>query len=218
VTIYSGIDFKLFRKNVDVKKMKRDLNLAEDACLFGTVTRLDPIKGNDILIEAMGRVLSRHPSARLLIVGDGSEETKLKEQCQSLNISDKVIFSGYCSNVSDFIHVMDVFVLPSFNEGMGRVIVEAMACGKPVIASRVGGIPELVNDGEDGMLVPVRDQEALARAMASFAEDREKAVLFGQRGREKVCAPLTECGCEKFSVEHSLHCVERLYKTLLNGS
>ena len=114
--------------------------------------RLDPIKGTSYLIEAMSLVVKEHPKTQLLLVGEGSQREKLEKQCAALSYARSVKFTGFQEDPTPFIEIMDVFVLASLNEGMGRVILEAMVRAKPVIATRVGGIPELIEDGKNGLL------------------------------------------------------------------
>lgn len=212
VTIHSGIELDQFKHPVDVQRVKAQLNIPEGVFLFGSVTRLDPVKGTDILIKAMAEMCERFPLARLMIVGEGHEETKLKEQCENLKISDKVIFTGYQKNVVDFIHMMDVFILPSFNEGMGRVIIEAMACGKPVIASRTGGIPALIEYEQEGILVSPGDATELAGAMADLISSLDKGSSIGQKGKAKVF----DAANDNYSLASMLSRIEALYAGLIN--
>lgn len=211
-TIHSGIDFSQFHCSSDLNKVRNDYQISTETFLFGSVTRLDPIKGTDILISAMERICQQFPQTKLMIVGEGIDETKLKEQCQSLEISDKVIFVGYQKNVSELMHMMDVFVLPSLNEGMGRVIIEAMACGKPVIASRTGGIPALIEDGKNGVLVPPGDVQALVEAMSHLISLADRGSVLGQKARSKIF----DDRHENYSIESMLSKIEKLYSELMS--
>jgi len=211
-TIHTGVDFSHFNRSIDPDKVRDSYQLPEKTFLIGSVTRLDPVKGTDVLINAMAQINRQFPQTRLMIVGEGSQRTKLKEQCQSLRISDKVIFTGYRKNVSELMQIMDVFVLSSFNEGMPRAIVEAMACGRPVIASRTGGIPSLIREGEDGFLVPPGDVQALVQAMSGFVSHMDRGTAFGQRGKAKIF----EHHRADYSVESMLNKIETLYSKLMN--
>ena len=122
-------------------------------------------KGVTYLVNDMAEVVQRHPNSLLLLVGKGDEkgeeETNLRERVDSLGLEDRVRFLGWRPDVDEIMSCFDIFVLPSLNEGMGRVLVEAMATGLPIVASSVGGIPDLVKDGENGLLVPPANAGAL---------------------------------------------------------
>ncbi|HBG60263.1 MAG: hypothetical protein A2Y03_05370 [Omnitrophica WOR_2 bacterium GWF2_38_59] len=209
VQIYSGVDFNRISINNDFsQKIKNDLKIDNDNIVFGTVTRLEPIKGNDCLIEAMAEVVKNIPNSLLVIVGDGAERQNLIELAESLNIIDKVRFAGFRHNKYDFINIFDIFVLSSLNEGMGRAILEAMYLKKPVIASDTGGIPELVAEGKTGMLVTPGDSNALSEAMITLAKNKEQIVDFGDSGN-KLANDL-------FSLDTMISKIEDLYESLLN--
>jgi glycosyltransferase involved in cell wall biosynthesis len=201
ITIYSGINVNLTNPP-DVS-----LELPKDAFLFGTVARLDPIKGITYLIDAMNLVVKQYPQSYLLVVGEGSEKERLQKQCHQLGITQKVLFVGFQKAPDSYIKKMDVFVLPSLNEGMGRVILEAMLHAKPVIASRVGGVPELITDGQNGFLVPPANPRALADAMIKMIE---KPLLkeMGVESQAKIN--------ERFSLERMVKDIEALYITLIS--
>ncbi|MCR4337181.1 MAG: glycosyltransferase family 4 protein [Candidatus Omnitrophica bacterium] len=205
VTIPSGIDFTALQKINS--RLRKDFQIPEDSLIFGTVARLEPIKGVEFLIKAMGIVAKKYPYARLLIVGDGAERLKLETLCQALGISAQVNFAGFLWDPVAAIRMMDVFILPSLNEGMGRVIIEAMACGKPVIGTRAGGIPDLIQDNMTGLLVPPRDGEKLAQAMMHFAKDPALIKLWGEQAKKSVT--------QEFSVEYMVEQIDSLYQNLL---
>ena len=172
--IHSGVDVHQFSKGAKQRSKKRkELGIPPDCLVVGYVGWLIPIKGVTYLINAMARVVEQHPESILVLVGKGDdkgeEEIKLKEQVKRAGLVDKVLFLGWRPDVEEIMGCFDIFVLPSLNEGMGRVLVEAMAAGLPIVASRVGGIPDLVKDGHNGLLVPPADAIALEKAMARFA-------------------------------------------------
>ena len=126
-----------------------------------------------------------------LIVGGGgsSSEEKielLKQKAESQGLTPRLVFTGFRGDIPEILSLFDIFVLPSLDEGLGRSMVEAMAAGKPVVASRVGGIPEAVEDGKTGILVPPRDAHALADALSFMLDNPEKALEMGRRGRERA--------------------------------
>ena len=205
VTIYSGIDISLFRQAcpADIDKVKAGLGIAQGDFVFGTVTRLESVKGNRFLILAFARVLSKSQGLKLLIVGDGSQRLVLEKECSRLGISDSVIFAGMRKDVPVLLYIMDVFVLPSINEGMGRAVLEAMASGRAVVASATGGIPELVRDGIDGLLVPPADVDRLSDAMAELMLNSDKAKIMGEMARRRAG--------DRFSVDRMVEDIERMY-------
>ena len=123
-----------------------------------------------------------------------------------MNANGRVNFLGWRSDIDEIMPLFDIFVLPSLNEGMGRVLVEAMAAGKPIVASNVGGIPDLVEHDRNGLLVPPGDEKALAASIKQLINDPEKAKLMGQRGRKR---------CNQFSVEAMVAKIDNLYQELL---
>ncbi|MEJ2701038.1 MAG: glycosyltransferase [Sedimentisphaerales bacterium] len=168
----------------DARKM---LGVPEDAFVFGTAGRLAPTKGLTYLMEAFSKVKTQQPSAQLVLLGDGPSRAELEGQVSSLPCRDSIHLLGHRGGIEQLMRGMDVFVLPSVAEGMPRVILEAMASGVPCIAPAVGGIPEIINSREVGLLAPPKDPEALARAMIAVAgatdEERERVI---QNARHRV--------------------------------
>ena len=159
------------------------------------------------MVEAMAEVIQSFPTAFLLLVGDGTHRTCLEKKARDLSIADHVVFAGFREDVPELINMMDIFVLPSLNEGMGRAILEAMACGKPVISTRTGGIPELIREGETGLLVNPGDARGLAEAIMTLAVAQEEAKAMGAQGR--IMAG------DVFSVERMVSKIDALYQELL---
>ena len=209
VTIYSGIDLAMAGPPTHTfgGDSYEKFSIPKDRFIFGCVARLDPIKGISYLIEAMAEVVKQRPSSHLLLVGDGSERETLQHRCEALGLKDHVSFAGFQKEPGPFMDVMDVFVLASINEGMGRVILEAMARGKPVIATRVGGVPEIVEEGQTGLLVPAADAAALADAMLKMAGDRGSLEHMGRRARASVNS--------RFGLDKMVKDIERLYDQLV---
>ena len=185
--IPSGIDLSRFMQAaVSVEGRRAELGLPPSGPVLGMVAELDPRKGHAYLIQAMPAVLRAHPDARLLIVGQGPLEHELKAMIHELGLRDEIILTGHREDVPEILSLLDVFVLSSINEGMGRVIVEAMACARPVVASDLMGIPELVEDGLTGYLFRPRDADDLAAKIIELLDDPEKAEKMGLRGQAKV--------------------------------
>ncbi len=205
--IPSGVDLTLFEsaRRPD-PALRSSLGIAPDAFLVGTVCRLTRIKGVDLLIFALARLRERIPRMAALIIGDGEERKKLEEQCRTAGLSDRVRFLGTRSDIPELLPALDLFLLCSRNEGMGRALVEAMACGKPVVASRVGGIPDVVEEGMTGLLVPPEDPPAVAEAIRTLAADPARRHQMGERGRERA---------RLFSLARMIEKLEKMYTEVL---
>ena len=204
VTIHSGIDIARFRSvQVDPAVKRKELGLPPDGAIVGTVGRLVPIKGLEWLLKAAPRVLAQFPQACFVIIGDGPLVGELRQLASELGIGLRVVFLGAREDVPECLAALDLFVLPSLNEGMGRALVEAMAMGCPVVATRVGGIPDIVADGTTGLLVPPRDDRALAEAILTLLRDGSRRVAYGEAARRHVDG--------RFDVETMVRNIERLY-------
>jgi glycosyltransferase involved in cell wall biosynthesis len=159
------------------------------------VGRLIPIKGHDVLLRAVARARERLPGLTLEIAGDGELEAELRATATRLGLDDAVTFLGRVAPVDPVLERAEVVVVPSFGEGFGMVALEAMERGRPVIASDVGGLPEIVDEGRTGMLVPPGDVEALARAIAELADDPARAAAMGEAGRTRALAEFSQDRC-----------------------
>src|SRR5262249_33566826 len=145
-----------------------------------------PVKGHRYLLDAMPTVLKCFPNCVLLLVGRGDLEVSLKEQAKRLGIEERVRFLGMRQDVPRLLAVMDMFVLPSLSEGLSMALLEAMASGKSVVATRVGGNPELVDHGKTGLLVNSEEAEDLAGNLIKILNDRTMLHEFGRAGAERV--------------------------------
>lgn len=200
ITIASGVD-------LDNIASTSPVHLAPQGFVIGTVGRLTSIKGHQHLIDAVPEILRRCPTAHVVLVGDGELRQVLAERTRRLGVDSRVIFTGYREDIPALIAGMDVFVLPSLNEGMGRVLVMAMALGKPIVASRVGGVPELLGQGEAGLLVPPADPQALADAICKLLSDPVRAKTLGAAGRRRAPA---------YSADAMVQSLARLYREVLS--
>jgi glycosyltransferase involved in cell wall biosynthesis len=200
VTIPSGVDLDNIVSAVPVL-------LAPHGPIIGTVGRLTSIKGHQHLIDAVPEILRRCPAAHVALVGDGEMRQALMERTRRLGVDGRVIFTGYREDIPALIAGMDVFVLPSLNEGMGRVLVMAMALGKPIVATHVGGVPELLGQGEAGLLVPPADPRALTDAICALLADPFRAKTLGAAGRRR--AP-------PYSTRVMIESLEKLYRDVLS--
>ena len=189
------------------------------AAIVAVVSRLHELKGLDDFLEAAAALAARHPEVRYLIVGDRlavKDGTVVKEDAyrasleglaRRLGIADRVVFTGFRLDIPQILQEVAVSVLPSLSEGLSNFLLESMAAGVPVVATRVGGSPEAVGDGETGLLVPTRNAAALARAIDALLTDRDLARRMGQAGRRRME--------ERFSLEAMARATERLYSSLL---
>jgi len=186
--IYNGIEVAPFVKygNTEREKARSQLGLNSGCYVVGTVCALYPRKGISFLIEAASHVLSQQPNSVFLIAGDGPLRKALEEQIVRAGLEGKVFLMGHRSDIPQLMSVFDVFVLPSLTEGVPIAILEAMASAKPVVATRVGGIPEIVRDGITGMLVPLKSPEALATAIGNLIREPELAAHMGAAGQARI--------------------------------
>lgn len=186
--IYHGVDLKSFDyvPCKDKDKLKRELELKHDVSVIGTMGRLDTQKGISFLLMAASIILKLFPETIFLVVGDGPLKPQLEKLSQDLNISNKVLFTGWIDDVPNILSVMDIFCLPSLWEAFGIVLVEAMAMRLPIVAANVEGIPEVMKDGETGILVPPKKPEALAAAIMKLLKDKTLARQMGEAGRKRV--------------------------------
>jgi glycosyltransferase involved in cell wall biosynthesis len=207
VTIHSGVDVDSYMQaKVNVQDKRRSLGLNPEGLVVGTVGWLLPIKGPMYLLKAMAEVWKSHPQTSLVYVGKGDLEEELRKEASRTGASEKVTFLGWRDDIPEIMHILDIFVLPSLNEGMGRVLVEAMAAGRPVVASNVGGIPDLVLQGENGILVPAADSSALAHGIEFFISNPDKRRQMGEKGREMAI---------RFGSDSMVQKIDRLYLELL---
>jgi len=182
--LYNGIDVRAFEEPQQ-RMGKRSKQTSSPA--VGTVGRLDPRKGHRYLLEASVDIIRQYPEASILIIGDGKMESSLKQVARSLCLSERNIrFLGVQKNTSEVLQNMDVFVLPSIEEGLGIAILEAMAAGVPVVATSVGGIPEIVTHGETGLLVEPKNPKMLADAVLDLLAHPDKADRFRQNAKRMV--------------------------------
>ena len=191
-TIYDGIELSKFDVPPEVGRVRTELKLAPGAPVVTTVDRIEPWKGQHVLIEAVPRILEKHPDARILIVGAPAAnkpeyERRLRARCMELGIEDNVLFTGIRRDIPDVLAASSVLVLPSATpEPFGLTVVEAMAAGCPVVATAAGGPLESVLDGGTGWLVPPNDSEAIAERVCRILEHPGDAQEMGQRGRERA--------------------------------
>lgn len=215
--IYNGVDLDRYNNQEACCTLPEEYGFAPGTRMVGVIARLEPEKGHATLLEAWPTVLARVPEARLLVVGEGSRREALEVQARALGLAGAdcegdacvgtrrarpgatVIFTGRREDVPAVTAALDVAVLPSYREAQGMVILEAMALGRPVVATNVGGIPEMVEDGRTGLLVPPHDPEALAAAIVRLLEDHPLADTLARNAHDLV---------------HDLFCIERMVESV----
>jgi sugar transferase (PEP-CTERM/EpsH1 system associated) len=205
--LYNGVDVRRFSPGVASPVPVRAGN--RDGPMIGTVGRLDPVKDQASLIRAFATLRQRYTGAKLLVVGDGPLRTALEAQAVLAGVAEAVSFLGVRDDIPDLLRSMDVFALPSVNEGISNTILEAMASGLPVVARRVGGNPELVDDGITGTLYEGASADALARALAPYLADPTLRAAQGTAARERAV--------QKFSLEGMVQRYAALYDELLSA-
>jgi len=172
---------------IDRERIRKELGVVGNDLLVGTIGKLNKGKGVYELLEAAAAIASEGRPIKLIFVGDGPEKEGLVNGAEKLGIRDRAIFTGIRRDVERLYAAMDVFVLPSTcDEAFGMVIIEAMAMGKPVIGTEVGGIPELISDGKNGLLVPPGDAKALSAAIRKYLTDRDFSARIAACGRLTV--------------------------------
>lgn len=208
VPIYDGIEIEMFSNfQIDIIKEKEKWGIPSDAPVIGTVTRLEPVKGNQYFIASFPQIIKIFPQLKVFIVGDGNEREKLKHYVRKLGLSENVIFTGQCKDIRGIVSIFDIFVLPSLNEGMGVCLLEAQALGVPVVATKVGGIPEVVKDGITGILIPARNPKAMSEAIINLLKNKSLRKNMSEEGRKWID--------NRFSAESMVEKISDLYEELI---
>jgi len=203
-----GFDLKPFLDSAMQRgRFRRELCLSNGAPLVGIVGRIFPIKNHRLFLDAAARIAAEEKAARFVVVGDGTLRQEMEEHANALGIADRVIFTGWRRDLPRIYADLDALVVSSNNEGTPVSAIEAMAAGCPVVATRVGGLPDLIRDGETGSLVPRGDAPALAAAVQRLLRDHESARRIGQTARARVA--------ERFAVERLIGDIEHFYTDLL---
>jgi glycosyltransferase involved in cell wall biosynthesis len=203
--LYNGIDGKRFVFQ-DKHKVRRELGIPDGDFVVGTAVVLSEQKGIAFLLDAARQVLAREPAIRFLIAGDGPLRADLEAKARQMELGDRVVFLGYRRDVPDLISSYDAYVLPSLWEGLPLALIEALAIGKPVVCTSVGGNPEIVEDAVNGFVVPPRDSAALADRILRLYKDRPFVDSVRQRNVEKFK--------QQFSLQSMVGAHERLFEEL----
>ncbi len=191
------------------RRMRQGWATSPDGILIGALGRLSPVKGYSVLLRAIASLKKENIPAHLVLVGDGPEGRALKELARNLGIGDRARFVPPLDDTRGFFAAVDIFCAPSIEEGFGLAILEAMAHAKPVVASRVGGIPGLVEDGTTGLLVPSGEAQALAEALGRLAHDTALRRTLGAASRRRAE--------ERFSARRMIEDTEAVYRRLVRA-
>jgi glycosyltransferase involved in cell wall biosynthesis len=186
---------------------RRVMGVADERFVVGWIGRMTAVKRTDVVLESFRRLRDEGVDAVLCMVGDGPDRQSVENLAGGLGIMRDSLFPGYQEDVGPFFAAFDVFVLPSGNEGTPVTAIEALASGCPVVATRVGGVPDVVTDGEDGFLVDPGDVEGLAASLARLANDPALRARMGGAGRERMRS--------RYAVDRLIDDVDRLYRELL---
>jgi len=205
-----GLDLEpLLATGAGAPSLRSELNWGDDDVVFGYVGRLVPIKDVELLVRAFARVASLVPSARLAIAGEGTERSRLERLSVDLQLQPRIAFLGWRRDLAQLYRTFDVAVLSSRNEGTPVALIEAMAAGVPVVAPRVGGVPDVVADNSTGLLVDTRSADALARAMVDLAVAPDRRRKMGAEARRLVSA--------RYGVNRLVGDLDRLYRECLQA-
>jgi glycosyltransferase involved in cell wall biosynthesis len=204
--IANGVDIQHFSPCANRSDLRGQFGLPPDRLILGNVARLDPVKNHELIIRTLPQ-LRQHPSRPFfLLVGEGGHRPVLEEQIKRLGLAEDVKLFGYSERIPALLNCMDLYIQSSFYEGFSNTILEAMACGVPVLASRVGGTTDLFTDGEQGLLFPSDDGAALAELITRLADDGTLRRSMAERARGHVI--------EHFSVQTMARQYEALYQEL----
>lgn len=207
--IYNGIELGKYEGIADTGDtgLARSLGIEAENIVIGTVGRLSPVKGFRYLIRAFAKAVAKNAALRLVFVGEGPEKDELETLVGELDVTDKVVFTPGGRDLERYFGLMDIFCLPSVQEGLGLSLMEAMASGRACIASDVGGLSELISNGKDGILVPSRDSESLAEALTRLVSDPGMRRTLADNAVKKAR--------ESFSIEESVRKTAEVYRSVV---
>jgi glycosyltransferase involved in cell wall biosynthesis len=205
--IHYGVDLDKFHPNGRLESKRNELGLKEDEIIIALIARLEEVKGHRFYVEAFSRLAKKHPQVSTIFVGDGSCRAALEKMVREARLEGRVRFLGIRHDVSEILNAVDLVVLPAIaGEGLPNVVLEAMACGKPIVATTVGGTGEAVRHGENGFLVPARDVSGMQKALEEILCNRARISQFGKNSRA-----IAE---KEFSLQKQIASFEKLYDDL----
>ena len=208
--IPNGVDVSLFYpRSTEKQRIRRNIGLEPTPIYIGTVANLRPVKNQALLLRVGSRICRTHENVRFVFAGDGPLKEQLVALAAELGISAKVRFLGARADIPEVLNALDIFVLPSLSEGMPNAVLEAMASGLPVVATRVGGVPELIEDGNTGVLIPSEDEKQLETVLENLLRYYTKRLALGEKGRQHVL--------EYFRLDRMVNEYQDLYHSLVVG-
>jgi sugar transferase (PEP-CTERM/EpsH1 system associated) len=208
--IGNGVDVDVFRPRIDRTFLRATFDLPCDRFIIGSIARLDPIKNHEVVIRALSRLKDHERSPLFLLVGDGCHGPALARETQRLGLDRDVILFGYSDRIPELLNCMDLFIQPSFYEGFSNTIIEAMACGLPVLATDTGGTPDLFTEGSEGFFFSPEDDGALASRIVQLQRDEYLRRIMGERARYRVL--------EHFSVSDVIRRYQSMYADLAENT
>jgi glycosyltransferase involved in cell wall biosynthesis len=208
VLIYQGLELGRFGQTIaDTAKLKENLKIGNEESVVGFVGRLEQIKGPQYFTEAAKIVLEKRKNTKFILVGEGSLRKALETQVAAWGLRDRIIFTGWRDDIPEIMSALDLLVLSSLNEAVGIVLIEAQAQGLPVVATKVGGVPEVVKDNVSGILVPPKDSAGLAQAILAILDNPDKGKAMSEAAKAWVR--------DRFKAEKMCREVLRLYTQAL---
>jgi len=205
--IYSGIDFSKFTKKVNTGKKRRDLQISRDVKVIGLVGRLTHCKGIDYFFQSAEIISSRRDDVLFLVVGDGELRQKCEKWARDAGVDRQTRFLGFRDDIPELLQIIDIYILSSRWEGLGRSLTEALFCSRPTVATSVEGVPELVRNGMTGILVPPADPVALAEGILYLINHPREGKRMGRQAHEMVK--------KNFCVDAMADRIHQLYQDLL---
>ena len=210
VVVPNGRDLSRLRSAIGREAVRRELGLARAVPLVGVVGRLEPRMGHADVLEAWPSIVAEFPTAHLLVVGEGPLRRRLEARARELGVADGVSFAGARGDVARVLDALDVLALPAHSEALALIAVEASALGRPVVATAVGGMPEVIREARTGRLVPPGDAAALSRAIRGVLRDPLGAQRLGRAGRDFVG--------DRFSLERQVVSTARVYRDVAGAA
>jgi len=210
VKIHNAVDTRIFKSGLDTEYLLNEFSFKKDIKIIGIFSRIDPWKGHILFFESATIIKNSVPDSMFLVVGEGEREYKnqLVNLVKTLGLQNNVIFTGFRKDIPELMNLCDVIVNPSIEpEPFGRTIIEAMACGKAVVATKTGGVIETIEDNVTGILVPPKDRQALAQACIYLLENKQKAAEMSLKGRKRAE--------EFFSTIHIVEKIQKIYKDFI---
>ncbi len=208
INIYSGIDFGKFDVKIDAEQKKKELRILNGEKIVGMVGRLSEQKAPLDFVKAIPEVLKACKGVRFVIVGDGELKEKTLDLSKELNVDSKLMVLGFREDVPELLQTFDVFVLTSLWEGLGRSLTEAMYTGRSVVATNVEGVPELVTNGQTGILTEPKDIQSIAKGIIHFLDDENSAKKMGEAAAERINSD--------FTADEMVQNLEKLYENLVS--